>query len=370
MKYVARILLFAGIISTCIEGFTQNDPFDLEGSFSSEMGPHLLFDKRWVPTDWGMKVGDFPANDLADSLARMELRGYIFPIEVAFSFEGERKGSDILTIQPELINSGRYDYVWVKFSFPYEKQFPGEFQLYVKGVTIDRDFSSERNRHLNLWERTPILVDSSFEHSTANSLAIKVPFHKLHKELVGGDFVIQFHELYRVDSKGRRFPRDSEYLRNISTWNSIPFKMFFADSDTLSGGRYGFPRIVLLVDGEVYHEGDLIGTNSTLELSLLPSPTFVKEYPNEQMYQIRGVKVIEFGETLTGDRKSWDRSSSWSSIPKIPLSLEDFSPSHTGIYLLQIESVLRKDRSGKVHIQKKYGEWEPLEIRIPHSRSY
>ena len=368
MKYVARILLFIGMVSSYCYSLAQIPPSGL----NDESGAvnDFPFDKRWVPADWGMNIQDFPKDDLADSLARMELRGHIFPIEVRFSFEESGKGSDILTIRPELLNSGKYDYLWVKFSFPFEKQFPGEFQLYAKGVTIDRDLSSERNRHTFTSGRLPLYRDTTFENSTDKSLAIKVPFHKISAEQVGGDFTLLFHELYRVDSKGRRFPRDPEYLRNIANWSHIPFKMFFADSDSLSGGKYGFPRIVLLVNGEVYHEGDLIEANASLELSLLPSPNFVKDYPNEQMYQLKGVKAKEFGEALLGDKQRWEMSSSWSPKPTIPISLADFSPSQTGIYLLEVESVLRKDSSGKAYVQKRYGDWEPIEIRIPYARSY
>ena len=336
MKYVARILLFIGTLLPIAKLFSQDLPVE----------------KRWVPSDWGMNLDDFNKKDLADSVARLELEGYIFPLSIDIGFSENLRSYEDLIIRPEHINTGIYDFLWIKIHSSFKEAYPGEFRYKTKGLSIiyEERFFPEL-----------VYEDSLLEGSSFSPLLLKIPFHQVLEKGLEGSFRLVFHELYRVDSKNRTFLRDRDHS------NSLNFNLFFMDSDPYSGREFGFPRIVLLVDGEIYHEGDFISPNSEVFVSLLPSPRFVESYPNEQNYQIQGIKIFERGHPFLEERLISTETSGWNKSPKIRIPLDSL-PVISGNYFLEVGNVSRKDPSGKVYLQKRYGSWERIEFRknAPH----
>lgn len=278
-------------------------------------------------------------NDISDSIAKLELKKYYFPNRILLATNGneliESKGINILS-SDSLINKDTL-HLSISSSFEITRYATEEFRYQFVGYEIFRRF-------YNGGEEL-IVGDSLWRSDVADTSNLRIPMKKILKNKEGGSYKIKFREVCRIDSKNRRIKYWDEKYKS--------FEFYIKLIDGISGG-YGYPRLVLIVDDEIYHENDLIAPKAELYLSLLVSPNFIKKYPDEIRYQIRGVKITEMttpSRSPNIERLNESYVSDWSLDPKIKIPIDSILPENRGEYYLEITELRRMDSNGYIYYQ-------------------
>lgn len=293
------------------------------------------FPKSFPANDFGYNLAEITEGDPADSLLRMELRGSMLIPDFLTGFRKESlRFSSLLFWGKESPHRPDHDSVCLGISGPFEGllNFPEEFRYRFKGLSIKR---------VGIFDLEPLYVDSTLECPSTDTIILKFSIPDIMKDGEDGTFQVGFDSLWRVDSKNRSIPVPSDYQRQFY------FELNF-NQDPISEG-YGYPKLFLMVNDEPYHEGDYIPKGAMVYASLKPSPTFIKDHPEEVNYLFRGVKIIEPGyKGIHLERYKSPNSPEWSPYPQFQIPIDSLEPVlglRTG-YFLEIGEVFRQSKDG------------------------
>ncbi len=307
------------------------------------------YTKLCPPPELGYTPEDVSGDNLADSLARLELKGYVFPLQFMAGLKGKRlEESGLIWVNEKDVSTVINDTLIIGFTARYDvaEWFPGELRYQWKGLKIEKYFGFELDE---LDIDTPIFEQQTQFSSPSDSVSIKIPLAEILKAGEDGRFYVSFDSIFRVDSKGREFLLPEDCQRNFGVEISI-----FRD---LIGREFGAPRPIFLVNGEIHHEGDFVPKDAEVFLSLIPSPSFVRKYPHEQTYQMRGVRIREhgcFGGNLSYET---DSVSEWSEAPRIQIPIDSLERGYSGDFYVQIGEIWRKGADGRVFKQEAPGRF-------------
>ena len=301
--------------------------------------------RKLPPRELGITFDDVRGKDMADSVARLELRGYI--IYPDFLFGSNRRNPSLsynmssLWLRNDSLLTTDHDTLYLGFTMrrDVKKAFPGEFRYECRGLKIFKQIG---------FDRWLIYRDSLFFAGTSDTISVEIPTSKIYLDGEDGHYKVTFNEITRIDSKNRRFsvPEDFQYEFGFT---------LEVNHDPLAF-EYGEPRPILIVDGQIYHEGDFIEDSSEVYLSIIPSPNFEKKYPKEQNYQIRGMRIWERMHRGGETRYEFKGKSEWGSPPMISIPMDSIVVKDWGEFGLVIPEIFRMNSKGeKFRIRRRSG---------------
>ncbi|MEM6263515.1 MAG: hypothetical protein AAGI38_13465 [Bacteroidota bacterium] len=312
-----RTLLYLIVVFNCSLCISQDIRNELPQSFP--------------PHDFGIDLQTIQGDSFADSVARTETSGYMFIPEfhIGRSPSKLRYERSLWLNEPveNLLNESLF--LAVTFPFGIPKSLKQEFRYSLKGISIYKSFG---------FDDEEIYADPEWQSEISDTVIYEIPLKDLLVNGEDGSYKVVIDTLARVDSKGRYFVGPSFYQRLFYFEISIHRDPFTDD--------YGASRPVLIVDGQVYHPGDIISDTSEVFVSVAVSPNFSHRFPDEQTYQLRGVRILEKQQIGVREVYKTNKTSNWEKAPQIRIPINELEQTFLAEYVLEVAKIYRRSASG------------------------